>query len=198
MLGEFVDILKLLLDMYKGNVPIAQVYTVIGVIVGVAIINIVTDFAKYKRTRSPIKVIFASVMISIIGFTLYIGAYMFLLKILSSLINGIAILSNETLIWFSIVSYIAFITLFALFFLYHKASNIMIKISILLIHVVLTALLLNLINRILNVELDLPLSVYLFTVLLNTILSIFFITYGTDPTLIKKADQEESKSPYPL
>lgn len=194
MLGEFVDIIKLLLDMYKGTVPMAQVYTVIGVILGVAVINIVTDFVKFKRTRSLLKIIFTSFMVSIVGFTLYIGAYMFLLKILSSLINGIAILSNETLIWFSIASYIAFITLFALFFLYHKASNILIKVSILLIHVVLTALLLNLINRIWNAELDLPLSVYLFTILLNTILSIFFITYGTDPTLIKKAEQEECKS----
>jgi hypothetical protein len=187
MIGELIEVFKLIIEIYKGNVPLTQVYTVVAVVVGVAVVDIISEITKNRQSKNSIKIIIESVASSFIGFTLYLGIYMFILRIMGYFMKENMALSNRDIVWISIISYISFFVLFFLFFLYKKTLHTAIRGIIIGSHIILTALMVSVINRVWEPQVELPLFVLLFTMLFNTLVSIFFIVFGSAPDRKRKA-----------
>lgn len=175
LVGEFIDVIKLIIEIYKGNVPLNQVYTVIIVIVAVALLDSIIEILKARGSNKYLKIIAESFLYSFIGFTLYLGIYLFILRFISSHES----LSDSTNIWIAIISYISFVALFFFFYLCKKTSNIAIKGSIIIAYIILTILLMYAMNQFVVTKMELPVIIYVLTTIFNILISSFFTIFGT-------------------
>lgn len=179
MVGEFIDVIKLIIEIYKGNVPLNQIYTVIIVILAVALVDSITEIIKAHGSKNHFKIIAESLIYSFIGFTLYLGIYLFILRIGIHIIGNQESLNDSTNVWIAIISYISFVSLFLFFYLCKKKPNIAIKCIIILGYIILTILLMSAINQLGAPQIELPLIILLLTAVLNTLISSFFTIFGT-------------------
>lgn len=175
MVGELIDVIKLIIEIYKGNVPLNQVYTVIIIIVAVALVDSIIEIIKAHGSKNYFKIIAESFLYSFIGFTLYLGIYLFILRLISSHES----FNDSTNIWISIISYISFISLFFFFYLCKKTSSIALKGSIIVGYNILTILLMYAMKQLVAPQMELPVSIYVLTTIFNTIISSFFTIFGT-------------------
>lgn len=178
MLGEIMDILKLIAEIYKGNVAPTQLYTVIAVILGVAIVDLVIEFIKNRGTKSRTKIILEAIGTSIIGFTLYIGFYLSLLKIPAYYLDNPEALTDSVKVWIAISGCISFLLLFSMFYLFKRTASHLVKGLTVIAHIVLTVLLMLAMNQLWIPQIELPISILVLTAILNTFFSIFFIVFG--------------------
>lgn len=179
LLGEFIDVIKLIIEIYKGNVPLNQIYTVIIVILAVALVDSITEIIKAHGSKNHFKIITESFIYSLIGFTLYLSIYLFILRIGIHIFGNHESLNDSTNVWIAIISYISFVSLFFFFYLCKKKSNIAIKCIIILGYIILTILLMSAINQLGAPKIELPLIILLLTTVLNTLISSFFTIFGT-------------------
>ena len=112
-------------------------------------------------------------------------------KAINYFIEDIDTLSNQDIVWIAIISYISFFVLFTFFFLYKKASNIAIKGIIIGCHIILTALTMRGMNLVWEPQVELPIFVMILTILFNTLISIFFITFGSTPHKASKIAEKK-------
>lgn len=178
MLGEIMDILKLIAEIYKGNVAPTQLYTVIAVILGVAIVDLIIEFIKNRGTKSRTKIILEAIGTSIIGFTLYIGFYLSVLKIPTYYLDNPEALTDSVKVWIAISGCISFLLLFSMFYLFKRTASHLMKALIVIVHIVLTVLLMLAMNQLWIPQIVLPISILALTAIFNTFFSIFFIVFG--------------------
>lgn len=182
MLGEFLEIINIFIQMIKGEIPLTQVYTVICVLIVISLLHIVSELIKHKKETNILKLIIEAIATSFIIFAFYMGVYLFIFKTFNFFINnGNSELSDVNLIWYTIISFICFISLFSLFFLYKKVNSFG-RGVISLLHILLTFTIIMFVNQYWVPQIELPFSAIICTLLLNLSLSIFFIIYGTEPT----------------
>ncbi|WP_156856168.1 hypothetical protein [Oceanobacillus sp. AG] len=181
MLGELIEVFNIILQIVKGEIPLTLVYTVIFLLIAVSLLHIVSEVIKSKGKINLLKLMMEGMATSIIIFVFYMGVYLFIFKIFHSFINTSSELKDENLIWYTIISFFCFITLFSLFYLYKK-FNLFGRLVISAIHILLTVSILTLVNKYLIPQSELPISAIVCTLLLNLGFSIFFITFGTEST----------------
>lgn len=178
MLGEIMDIVKLIVDMYKGNIAPTQLYTVIVILLGAAFVDFFIELTKHRGTKSCAKILFESIGSSIIGFTLYIGFYLSVLKIPTYYLDNPEALTDSVKVWIAISGCISFLLLFSMFYLFKRTTSHLVKGLIVIVHIVLTVLLMLAMNQLWIPQIELPISILALTAIFNTFFSIFFIVFG--------------------
>ncbi|WP_212926595.1 hypothetical protein [Oceanobacillus sp. J11TS1] len=167
------------MQILKGEIPLAQVYAVVCVLIAVSLLHFVSELIKSKGKINIMKLIVEAIATSFIIFIFYMGVYMFIFKVLNFFINDSRILSDVNLLWYTLISFICFISLFSIFFLYQKLNTLG-RGVIVVFHILITYSIITFVNQNWVPQIELPILTIICTLILNLVSSIFFITYGTE------------------
>lgn len=122
MLGELVNVVKFLLEIFKGNIPIMQLYVIAGILFLAVVCEIIYEMKNGKHRLWYL--IIERTFLNIVGLLFYISFYMFGLKTLLNIWPSL-ILNNsiEAVSWLAINSYMSFVLLIPLVYIQLRAET---------------------------------------------------------------------------
>ncbi|MBL4955032.1 hypothetical protein JK635_23010 [Neobacillus sp. YIM B02564] len=178
MLGELIEVVKFLIEIFKGNIPGTQLYVMLGIIIIVVAAEIIYEIRK--KQYKILNLIVERFFLNTIGVIFYLSFYMFslklIMKVLPSLIPDYSI---ELGSWLAIISYTSMIILAPLAIYAAKHKNPIVKVIGATIHTIIIGLLINLMNFYWKPNIEFPILLLILNMFVNTALSFVIIIYGT-------------------
>ncbi len=177
MLGELVNVVKFLLEIFKGNIPIMQLYVIAGILLLAVVCEIIYEMKNGKHRLWYL--IIERTFLNIVGLLFYISFYMFGLKTLLNIWPSL-ILNNsiEAVSWLAINSYMSFVLLIPLGVYTVKSRNFKFKVFGVSSHLILTGVIITLVNRYFAFNIDFPVLLGILNTLVNSGLTFFLIKFG--------------------
>ncbi len=172
MLGELVNVVKFLLEIFKGNIPIMQLYVIAGILFLAVVCEIIYEMKNGKHRLWYL--IIERTFLNIVGLLFYISFYMFGLKTLLNIWPSL-ILNNsiEAVSWLAINSYMSFVLLIPLVVYTVKSRNFKFKVFGVSSHLILTGVIITLVNRYFAFNIDFPVLLGILNTLVNSGLTFF-------------------------
>ncbi|MDQ0215813.1 uncharacterized protein YacL [Oikeobacillus pervagus] len=188
MLGELIEVVKFLIEIFKGNIPGTQIYAMSGIIIIVVAAEIL--YETRKKQHKIFTLIVERFFLNTIGLIFYLSFYMFGLKLIMKVFPSlIPDYSTELGSWLAIISYASMIILAPLAIYATKHKNLLVKAMGAAIHTILIGLLINLMNVYWEPNIEFPVLLLILNMLVNTVLSFVIVIYGT------ASDNKEKNEP---
>ena len=182
MLGELIEVIKFIMEIFKGNIPGTQLYAIAGVL---AIVLIGETLFELKKgiSKNIFILIGERLILNVIGIVFYMSFYIFSLKFILKIWPSLVPNYDISLIsWLAIISYISIILLIPISLLFSKCSTLPLKITWAALHLILIAIVISLINKLWEPNIDLHPFLLMLNTIINTVLSLIIVNYGFSKT----------------
>ncbi|MFP7416527.1 hypothetical protein M1E11_24865 (plasmid) [Bacillus sp. JZ8] len=182
MLGELIEVIKFIMEIFKGNIPGTQLYAIAGVLAIVLIGEILFELKK-GISKNIFILIGERLILNVIGIVFYMSFYIFSLKFILKIWPSLVPNYDISLIsWLAIISYISIILLIPISLLFSKCSTLPLKITWAALHLILIAIVISLINELWEPNIDLHPFLLMLNTIINTVLSLIIVNYGFSKT----------------
>ncbi|RJS63175.1 hypothetical protein CJ485_23555 [Priestia filamentosa] len=182
MLGELIEVIKFIMEIFKGNIPGTQLYAIAGVLAIVLIGEILFELKK-GISKNIFILIGERLILNVIGIVFYMSFYIFSLKFILKIWPSLVPNYDISLIsWLAIISYISIILLIPISLLFSKCSTLPLKITWAALHLILIAIVISLINKLWEPNIDLHPFLLMLNTIINTVLSLIIVNYGFSKT----------------
>ncbi|MFP7487342.1 hypothetical protein SFC65_24630 [Priestia filamentosa] len=181
-MGELIEVIKFIMEIFKGNIPGTQLYAIAGVLAIVLIGEILFELKK-GISKNIFILIGERLILNVIGIVFYMSFYIFSLKFILKIWPSLVPNYDISLIsWLAIISYISIILLIPISLLFSKCSTLPLKITWAALHLILIAIVISLINELWEPNIDLHPFLLMLNTIINTVLSLIIVNYGFSKT----------------
>ncbi|MDT3766269.1 hypothetical protein [Priestia filamentosa] len=181
-MGELIEVIKFIMEIFKGNIPGTQLYAIAGVLAIVLIGEILFELKK-GISKNIFILIGERLILNVIGIVFYMSFYIFSLKFILKIWPSLVPNYDISLIsWLAIISYISIILLIPISLLFSKCSTLPLKITWAALHLILIAIVISLINKLWEPNIDLHPFLLMLNTIINTVLSLIIVNYGFSKT----------------
>lgn len=176
MLGELIEVAKFFLEMFKGNLPMVQLYVIAGGLLLGVIYELIYE-TKHER-HSFWYLLMERIFLNIAGLLFYMSFYIFGLKTLLNIWHSLlANHSIEAVSWLAISSYLSIVLLIPLGIYTVKSKNFIFQVFGVSSYFILSGVIITLAHTIFAPNIDLPILLVLLNILVNAALTFFSMKY---------------------
>jgi len=179
VLGEFIGVAKFFLEMFKGNLPMLQLYVIAGGLLLAVIYELM--YETKQESHSFWYLLMERIFLNIAGLLFYMSFYIFGLKTLLNIWPSL--LPNhsfEAVSWLAISSYLSIVLLVPLGIYIVKGKNFIFQVFGVSSYFILTGVIITLVHTIFAPNMDLPTLLVILNILVNVTLTFFSMKYESN------------------